>query len=86
MTWKEEVERETAKLAVSIRTKRETFNNAQKRARNLFRIVQQRETDAMLTLLRHVPVCKSEAYDPDMYGFGGYEEETQLIEEDEEEI
>lgn len=84
-TTKDEIYAETAKLAFSIQSEHETFERAFERARNMFRVIQQCETRLIMnTLAYKPPVCKSEAYDPDMYGFGGYETEETLFEDDEE--
>lgn len=83
-TTKEELHHEIAKLAVTICTTYETFDGAFERAARLFRLIQQRETKTVLERLRYVPTCKSEVYDPDMYGFGGCETEETAVDEDEE--
>jgi len=81
-TTNEEVHHEIAKLAVAIQTDNETFNRAYERARNLFRIKQQRETAEFMNLYHYVPTCKAEVWDPNMFGgWGGYEGETQFIED-----
>jgi hypothetical protein len=64
-----EVQEGVDKLALEIMVPMESFERAFSRAYNLFRIRQQMETNLILTVMRYVPVCKAEVYDPDMYGY-----------------
>jgi hypothetical protein len=58
----------------------ESFEDAFHRALKVFRHFQMKETNMLLERLRYIPTCKSEVYDPDMFGYREPEGDSTFIE------
>ena len=71
ITAQQEVTYAIHRLAIAIETEHEGFKRATERARNLYRLKQQRETTVLLSQLAYQPpLPTSEVCDPDMYSTG----------------
>lgn len=72
-------------LALDIQLPDETLKDAFVRARRLHLITTTKEQKDLMAETRYVPTCKSEVYDPDMYGCAEPEGDSTYIQGDEDE-